>query len=140
VGFAGDFEDLKREVGRGPHVTDKDEEGVINRLGTEVGLSREEAAYYLSLITDGSAPASSEAELSERLSRKGMAILSGDGKRIIPVHPRMGLANHYRTWRESMVREINERRMRIDRLILELIPAYEAATEKRADEGGQKEP
>ncbi len=30
----------------------------------------------------------------------------------------------------------HERRMRVDELILELIPTYKAATEKRADEGG----
>jgi hypothetical protein len=62
---------------------------------------------------------------------KGMAIISGDGKRVIPVHPRLGIANHYRVWREAMVREINDRRMRTDKLILELIPVYEAAMEKK---------
>ena len=65
-----------------------------------------------------------------------MAIVSGDGKRVIPVHPRLGIANQYRTWREAMVREINQRRMRVDRLILELIPLYEAATEKNMGSGG----
>ena len=115
----------------------KDEEGVIRGPGTEVGLSREEAVYYLKLIRDGSAEASTERELAERLTHKGMVILSGDGKRILPVHPRLGLANHYRIWRDNLVREINERRMRIDKLILELIPVYEAATEKRADEEGR---
>ncbi len=119
----------KREV--------NDEGGVISRLGTEVGLSKEEATYYLKLIRDGSSEASTDTDLSERLLRRGMVILSGDGKRILPVHPRLGLANHYRTWREGMVREINERRMRIDRLILELIPVFEAATEKRADTEGR---
>jgi len=48
-----------------------------------------------------------------------------------------GLVNHYRIWRESRVREINERRLRVDKLMLELIPVYEAATEKRANEGGR---
>ncbi|MGP8125406.1 MAG: hypothetical protein ACLQEQ_05995 [Nitrososphaerales archaeon] len=128
---------MKKGIGRIPRREVKDEGGVITRLGTEVGLSREEAAYYLKVIRDGSAEASTDTELSERLSRRGMVILSGDGKRILPVHPRLGLANHYRTWREGMVREINERRMRIDRLILELIPVYEAATEKKADAEGR---
>ena len=124
---------MKDDIGRGPHRVLKDEKGIIRRLGTEVGLSRDEAAYYLKLIRDGSAEASTDRELSERLSQRGMVILSGDGKRILPLHPRLGLANHYRIWRESMVREINERRMRVDKLILELIPVYEAATEKRTD-------
>ena len=31
---------------------------------------------------------------------------------------------------------MNERRMRVDRLILELIPLYDAAMEKRARTGG----
>jgi hypothetical protein len=35
-----------------------------------------------------------------------------------------------------MVKEINERRMRVDKLILELIPVYEAATEKNMGRGG----
>jgi len=127
---------LKEEGRSGSQGGAEGEEDIIIRLGTEVGLSRDEATYYLRLVKDGSSPASSYQELSDRLARRGMVILSGDGKRILPVHPRLGLANHYRTWRESMVREINERRMRIDRLILELIPAYEAATEKRADKEG----
>jgi hypothetical protein len=128
---------LKDDIGQRPHGVLKDEEGIIRRLGTEVGLSRDEAVYYLKLISDGSAEASTERELAERLTRKGMVILSGDGKRILPVHPRLGLANHYRIWRENMVREINERRMRVDKLILELLPFYEAATEKKAGEGGK---
>jgi hypothetical protein len=128
---------LKDDIGRRPHQVLKDEEGIIRRLGTEVGLSRDEAAYYLKLIRDGSAEVSTGGELAERLTSRGMVILSGDSKRILPVHPRLGLANHYRIWRENMVREINERRMRVDKLILELIPVYEAATEKRTDERGR---
>ncbi len=114
----------------------RDEEEVVLRLGTEVGLTKQEAVYYLKLLRDGSVPATSNADFARRLTQRGMAILSGDGTRIKPVHPRLGIANHYRTWRENMVREINERRMRVDKLILELIPVYEAATEKRAEEGG----
>jgi hypothetical protein len=66
-----------------------------------------------------------------------MVILSGDGKRFIPVHPRLAIANHYRAWREKMVKEIGDRRMRVDKLILELIPVYEAATEKRLTKEGR---
>jgi hypothetical protein len=112
----------------------RDEEDVVKRLGSEAGLSREDAVLYLKLLSLGQVP-SSEAKAAGRLLDRGMAILSGDGKRIIPVHPRLGIANHYRTWREAMVREINERRMRVDKLILELIPVYEAATEKKT--GGE---
>ena len=113
----------------------RDEQDVVNRLGTEVGLSRRDALLYLRLLRDGHVP-TSESGKAVRLLDKGMAIISGDGRRIIPVHPRLGIANHYRTWREAMVREINERRMRVDRLILELIPVYEAATEKKTGSGG----
>ena len=107
----------------------RDEEEVLSRLGAETGLSREEAALYVKMLRDGSVPAAEKGRASELLE-KGMAIVSGDGKRVVPVHPRLGVANQYRSWREAMVREINERRMRVDRLILELIPLYEAATEK----------
>ncbi len=108
----------------------RDEADVIRRLGAEVGMSPEEAATYLRLLSEGSLPPVQSGS-AKRLLDRGMAVVSGDGKRIIPVHPRLGIANHYRTWREAMVRQMNERRMRVDKLILELIPVYEAATEKR---------
>ena len=73
---------------------------------------------------------------AEGLLEKGMAIVSGDEKSLVPVHPRLGVANNFRTWREAMVKEINDRRMRVDKLILELIPLYEAATEKNRNGGG----
>jgi hypothetical protein len=113
----------------------RDEEDVIRRLGADAGLSEEDALLYLRLLREGHIPASQKAKATRLLDR-GMVIVSGDGKRIIPVHPRLGIANHYRTWREAMVREMNERRMRVDRLILELIPLYEAATEKSTSRRG----
>lgn len=114
----------------------RDENAVIGSLGSEAGLSRDEARQYLKLLRAGQIPASESASLSKLLDT-GMAIISGDGRRVIPVHPRLGIANHYRTWREAMVREINEKRMRVDKLILELIPVYEAAMEKKSMEGGR---
>lgn len=116
---------------RGP----RDEGDVVARLGTDAGLSRDDALLYLRLLREGHLPAS-EAKRASALLGRGMAVVSGDGKRVIPVHPRLGIANYYRTWREAMVREINERRMRVDRLILELTPVYEAATEKSTESGG----
>jgi len=113
----------------------RDEADVLIMLGKEAGLSSAEASLYLKLLREGHIPSSDSAKAS-RLLDLGMAIVSGDGKRIVPVHPRLGIANQYRTWREAMVREINERRMRVDKLILELIPVYEAATEKKATGGG----
>ncbi len=113
----------------------RDEAGIIVRLMQETGLPEPDVVLYLRLLRDGSIPAS-DSKKASRLVNLGMAILSGDGKRVIPVHPRLGIANSYRTWREAMVREINERRMRVDKLIIELIPLSEAATEKRASGGG----
>ncbi len=114
----------------------RDESDVVRRLGTEAGLSPEDATLYLRLLRQGKIP-SSESGAASKLLENGMAIVSGDGKRIIPVHPRLGIANYYRTWRDAMVREINEKRMRVDKLILELIPVYEAATEKKMGSGGE---
>ena len=115
----------------------RDVEDVIRRLGSEAGLSRSEAELYLKLLNDGSLPLSSRGAGLEKLQSEGMVILSGNGRAYVPVHPRLAIANHYRTWRERMVKEMNDRRMRVDRLILELIPLYEAATEKRlARKGG----
>ena len=113
----------------------RDEADVVSRLGADAGLSKEDALLYLRLLSNNGIPAS-EAKAASRLLDRGMAIVSGDGRRVIPIHPRLGIANYYRTWREAMVREINERRMRVDKLILELIPLYEAATEKNTRGGG----
>jgi hypothetical protein len=113
----------------------RDEADVIGRLCAEVGLPKEDALLYLELLREGQVPLSQRVSTTKLLD-EGMAIVSADGKRIIPVHPRLGIANHYRTWREAMVREINERRMRVDKLILELIPVYEAAMEKKMGSGG----
>lgn len=115
----------------------RDQEDVVRRLGSEVGLTRDEALLYLNLLQKGSIPSSSKDGRVQKLEYEGMVILSGDGKRFIPVHPRLAIANHYRTWRERMVREIGERRMKVDKLIIELIPVYEAAMEKRLPKGGR---
>ena len=114
----------------------RDERAIARRLSGEVGLSFAEAEFYLKILTAGSISVKSKGPETERLERAGMVILSGNGKEFIPVHPRLAVANSYRTWRENIVRGINERRMRIDKLILELIPVYEAATEKRASTKG----
>jgi hypothetical protein len=128
--FAGDGPGLKAP-GR---IGLRDEADVLNRLREETGVNEREGVLYLELLAAGSIP-SQRASEARALVEKGMAILSGDGKRVIPVHPRLGIANQYRTWREAKVKEINDRRMRVDRLILELILLYEAATEKKTHGG-----
>jgi hypothetical protein len=115
----------------------RDIEDIARRLASEADLTRSEAAAYLRLLEHGSVPALPKRSELERMEAYGLVILSGDGKRFIPVHPRLAVANRYRTWRERMVKEINNRRMRLDRLIIELIPAYEAATEKRPAKRGR---
>jgi hypothetical protein len=131
VEFPGDIEALKAATRGGI----RDEKDVARRLQAETGLTEADAMLYLKLLRQGYLSLAESTQASQLIDR-GMAIVSGDGKRVIPVHPRLGIANNYRTWREAMVREINERRMRVDRLILELIPVYEAATEKKMGTGG----
>jgi hypothetical protein len=116
-----------------------DEVDVAKQLVSEVSLEPHEARLYLKILTEGSVPASLKSKELSRLVEKGMVILSGDNSRFIPVHPRLAIANHYRSWRESMIREMNERRMRVDKLILKLIPIYEAAEKKRLEDsrGGE---
>ena len=109
---------------------------VTAMLVNEVGLTEEEARLYLKLLSEGHLPLDSPSGAIAKMKSEGMLILSGNGKRYVPVHPRLAVANHYRTWREAMVREINERRLRVDRLIIELIPLYEAAMEKKMRSGG----
>jgi predicted nuclease with RNAse H fold len=114
----------------------EDAEAIARGLEHDAGLSKAEALIYMGLLERGSLPLPSKGPELKRLASLGMAILSGDGKRMVPVHPRLAVTNRYRTWREQVVKEINDRRMRVDRLILELIPVYQAATEKRlANEG-----
>ena len=120
----------------GARIDVRDEEDVVARLESEAGLSREDAALYLGLLRRGYISGADSAKAAGLVER-GMAIVSGDGKRIIPVHPRLGVANQFRTWREALVREINERRTRVDKLIIELIPLYEAATEKNMGNGSE---
>jgi len=111
---------------------------ILRRLEEEIELSRTEASLYLRILKEGSVLAREQSRELSKLLERGMVILSGDNSRFIPVHPRLAVANHYRTWREKMVREINDRRMRVDRIILELIPVYEAAMEKRLAKGRGK--
>lgn len=111
---------------------------MLTELERELGLSEAEASLYLKLLKEGSLPATEKPREIQRLLDEGMVILSGDDKRYIPVHPRLAVANHYRSWREAMIREIGQRRMRVDKIILELIPVYEAAMEKKARGSGAK--
>jgi hypothetical protein len=112
----------------------EDPDELAGMLVAEVGLSSAEANLYLKALGEGELPLSMKAE-AKRLMDKGMVIVSGDDRRLVPVHPRLAVANTYRTWREAMVREINERRMRVDKLILKLIPVYEDTIDKRRSGG-----
>lgn len=107
------------------------EEGLVGLLVSELGLTPEEARGYVSILKSGSLRRRKEDNVAASLESKGMIILSGDDKEFIPLHPRLAVSNGFRTWRERMVREINEKRVRVDKLTLQLIPLYEAATEKR---------
>ena len=103
-------------------------------VAKEVGVSAGAAEAYVECLSAGKLEAG-DSETQELL-KKGLVILSGDGKRHIPVHPRLAVGGAYRTWREEVVRELNARRMKMDALILRLIPLYENATEKRGGAGG----
>ncbi len=116
----------------------RDEESVIGRLGSEIELGREEAVLYLRILREGGIPKAEKNRSTEVLLSRGMILLSGDGSRFIALHPRLGVANYFRTYQERVTRELRERRMRVDKLILELIPVYEATTEKKLAQKGGK--
>ena len=116
----------------------RDEEEVVRGLGSEIELGREEALLYLKILREGGIPRAKKSRSTEILLSRGMILLSGDGKRFIALHPRLGVANYFRTYQERVARELRERRMRVDKLILALIPVYEATTEKRLAERGGK--
>jgi predicted transcriptional regulator len=109
----------------------RDESSIINSLVEDAGLCEEEAFSYLNLLKKGKISKAKADKAILSLVEKGMVILSADNSSYVPTHPRLAVANQFRTWREKMVREINERRMRIDKLILELIPIYENVEEER---------
>src|SRR2546425_961474 len=116
----------------------RDEDSVIRRLGTEIELGREEAMLYLKILSEGGIPKAGKNRSTEVLLSRGMILLSGDGSRFIALHPRLGVANYFRTYQERVTRELRERRMRVDKLILELIPVYEATMKKKLAEQGGK--
>ncbi len=116
----------------------RDEESVIRRLGSEIELGREEAVLYLRILREGGIPKSKKNRSTEVLLSRGMILLSGDGSRFIALHPRLGVANYFRTYQERVTRELRERRMRVDKLIFELIPVYEATAEKELAQKGWK--
>jgi len=116
----------------------RDDETVIRSLGTDIELGREEAMLYLKILREGGIPKAEKNRSTEVLLSRGMILLSGDGSRFIALHPRLGVANYFRTYQERVTRELRERRMRVDKLILELIPVYEAATKKKLAEQGEK--
>jgi|SRR2546422_4682189 len=111
------------------------EEEVVSGLGKEIELGREEALLYLKILREGGIPKAEKNRSTEVLLSRGMILLSGDGSRFIALHPRLGIANYFRTYQERVSRELRERRMRVDKLILELIPVYEATMEKRLASG-----
>ena len=116
----------------------RDEEAVIRSLGTDIELGWEEAMLYLKILREGGIPKAEKNRSTEVLLSRGMILLSGDGSRFIALHPRLGVANYFRTYQEWVTRELREKRMRVDKLILELIPVYEAATKKKLAEQGEK--
>src|SRR5256712_12599918 len=116
----------------------RDEEVVIRSLGSDVELGREEAMLYLKILREGGIPKAEKNRSTEVLLSRGMILLSGVGSRFIALHPRLGVANYFRTYQEQVTRELRERRMRVDKLILEQIPVYEAATKQRQAEQGEK--
>ena len=116
----------------------RDEEEVVRGLQSEIELGREESLLYLKILREGGIPRAEKNRSTEILLSRGMILLSGDGSRFIALHPRLGIANYFRTYQERVTRELRERRMRVDRLILELIPVYEATTEKKLAEQGGK--
>ena len=116
----------------------RDEESVIKRLGSEIELSRQEAELYLRILKEGELPKTEQNNSTELLLSRGIIVLAGDDRKYIPVHPRLAIANFFRTYQERVSRELKEKRMRVDKLIFELIPVYEAAMEKRLTQKGKR--
>jgi sugar-specific transcriptional regulator TrmB len=94
----------------------------VERLTRYLGLSEAEARTYIAALKQGSI---SEGETKSLLAR-GMLIISSNEKVYLPVHPRLALSNLYRSRPDRTTPEMREKRKLIDKLTLELIPAYDA--------------
>jgi len=94
----------------------------VQRLTGYLCLSENEARTYLDALKKGSIE---KGEVKPLLAR-GMLIRSSDEKVYLPVHPRLALSNLFRSRSDKASAEMREKRKLIDKLTLELIPAYEA--------------
>ena len=103
----------------------RDVKSITDRLTNELGLSEAEAAIYVRAIEIGGVQSSDDAAATESLLARGMLIQSSDEKVYLAVHPRLALSNLFRSYQEKLVAEMREKRRVVDRLTLELIPAYE---------------
>jgi hypothetical protein len=105
----------------------RDEVSVLQRLTDYLGLSEEEARTYVRALKEGSLR---DGDVGPLLAR-GMLIRSSDEKVYLPVHPRLALSNLFRSRSDRRSAEMTEKRKLVDKLTLELIPAYEAARRDR---------
>lgn len=105
----------------------RDEPSVVQRLTEYLGLSEGEAETYVKAIKQGSLQ---DGDLRSLLAR-GMLIRSSDEKVYLPVHPRLAISNLFRSQADRTSAEMKAKRRLIDKLTLELIPAYEAGRDRR---------
>ncbi|MDG6925710.1 MAG: hypothetical protein JRN09_04070 [Nitrososphaerota archaeon] len=99
----------------------RDEASVVRRLTSYLDLSEHEARAYLRALKEGSIRGPD----AKPLLARGMVILSSNEKVYLPVHPRLALSNLFRSRGDRSSPEMKEKRKLVDRLTLELIPAYE---------------
>jgi hypothetical protein len=106
----------------------RDESSVVERLTCYLGLTDEEAETYLRAVKEGSIPQGEEGGGggARSLLARGMLIRSADEKVYLPVHPRLALSNLFRSRADRGSPEMREKRKLVDKLTLELIPAYES--------------
>jgi hypothetical protein len=105
----------------------RDEASVLQRLNEYLGLSESEAKTYIKAVKEGEV---TDGEVKSLLAR-GMLIRSADEKVYLPVHPRLALSNLFRSRTDKGSAEMREKRKLIDKLTLELIPAYDARRNSR---------
>ncbi len=84
----------------------------------------EEAELYIDTLREGgSVPTDAKSRaVAESLVARGMLILDSKGRSYLAVHPRMALSNLFRARDERGAVQRKEKRLRVDRLTLELLP------------------
>ena len=102
----------------------RDLESLSRDIHQTLDIPMKEAELYLETLRQGICVPRDPAtrDRARSLAARGVLILGARGESYLPLHPRLALSNLFRVYEETVTRQRKERRLRVDRLTLELIP------------------